>query len=149
MAYHTLSANAGWLKNVTLKTSAANGITQADLTAAEAAAAAQIDAELAPLYDTADWADDPPPLVAHVAELLSAAAVLDQKYERGDTVGGDDTNLPARLRERGERLLSRLAGAGPALEIVRADGAVQRRRPLLGRALPTGESEASRFAEEA
>ena len=146
MSYCTLAANAGWLKNVTLKTTAANGITAADLTAAQAAAAARIDAELAAVYDVAPWAADTPPIIAHVAELLAAADVLDMKYERGDTVDGDDANLPARLRERAERLIGRLKGDGPPLDVVRADGSVQPRRALVGRALPTGSSEESRFS---
>lgn len=145
MAYNTLTANAGWLKNVDLKTSAANGVTQADLTAAEAAAAARIDAELAAVYETAGWAAAPPPIIAHVAELLSAAEVLDYKYQRGDTVDGEDTNLPARLRMRAEALLARLKGRGAPLEVVLANGTVQQRRPGSARALPTGTSPDSLF----
>jgi hypothetical protein len=145
MAYNTLAANVGWLKNVDLKTSAANGVTQADLTAAEEAAAARIDAELAGCYDTSAWPDDTPPIIQHVAELLSSAEVLDIKYQRGDTVDGEDTNLPARLTARGEALITRLRGEGPALEVVSEDGTVQRRRPGAGRALPTGTVPETRF----
>jgi len=145
MAYNTLTANVGWLKNVDLKTSAANGVTQADLTAAENAAAARIDAELAAVYDTADWADDTPPIIEHAADLISSAEVLDYKYERGDTVDGEDTNLPARLRARAERLLTRLRGQGPALDVVLSDGTVQHRLPGVGRSLPTGTVPDTRF----
>jgi len=145
MAYNTLTANVGWLKNVDLKSSAAHGVTQADLTAAEDAAAARIDAELAGVYDTGDWAGDTPPIIEHIADLVSAAEVLDYKYQRGDTVDGEDTNLPARLRARAERLLARLRGEGPALEVVLADGTVQARFPGVGRALPTGTVPDTRF----
>jgi hypothetical protein len=145
MSYNTLAAHAGWLKNVDLKETAANGVTQADLTAAEAAAAARIDAELAGVYDTSGWADDVPPLIAHIASLLSAADVLDCKYERGDTVDGDDTNLPARLRARAERLIDRLRGRGAPLDIVRSDGSLQRRAANSGRALPISSVDAARF----
>ena len=147
MSYNTLTANTGWLKNVDLKASAANGVTQADLTAAENAAAARIDGELAGVYDTSGWTASTPPIIAHVAELLSSAEVLDYKYQRGDTVDGEDTNLPARLRARVERLLNRLRGQGAPLEIVRADGSVQYRRAQVGRALPTSTTPETKFPE--
>ena len=145
MAYNTLTANAGWLKNVDLKTTPANGVTQADLTAAENAAASRIDAELAAVYDTSGWADDTPPIIEHIAELLSSAEVLDYKYQRGDTVDGEDTNLPARLRREAETLLARLRGEGPPLDVVGSDGSVQRRLPGVGRSLPTGSVPPTRF----
>lgn len=128
MAYNRLVVGLHWLKNVALKDSTAHGVTQGILMAAENAAAAHIDAELAGIYDLSDWSADPPPIIAHIAELLSAAEVLDCKYQGRDMVDGEDTKLPTRLRARAERLLAQLRGGGVPLEVVLPDGSVQQRK---------------------
>lgn len=132
MAYNKLVAGTGWLKSVVLKPSpivgATHGVSLMDLTAAQTMAVVRVNAELSSIYDVKDWLANPPPVIAHIAELLSAAEVLDYKYQRGDTVDGEDTNLPMRLRARAERLLARLRGEGPPLEVVLSAGMVQRQK---------------------
>jgi len=130
--YNTLVPQAGYLSNVRLKASQANGITQADLDAAEGHARATIDAVLATVYDTSAWEAEVPGIVERIADMLSSAEVLDYKYQRGDTAEGDDTNLPAVLKRDGEALLEMVRRG--AVSVVTTGGEVQRR--LDGGALP-------------
>jgi hypothetical protein len=130
--YNTLVSQAGYLSNVRLKVSQANGVTQADLDNAQAHAKAAIDAALAVLYDASAWEAATPPIIERVADMLSSAEVLDYKYQRGDTAEGDDTNLPAVLARDGQALLAMIRRG--AVSIVQADGTVQPR--LDGGALP-------------
>lgn len=139
--YNTLVCEAGYLSNVRLKASAANGITQADLDAAEAHARAETDAELSMIYDTSAWEAETPAIVERIADMLSSTEVLEYKYQRGDTAGGDDTNLPAVLAREGRGLL-RMIKRG-LLAVVDTGGAVQTR--LTGDALPAAEVAEAEF----
>jgi hypothetical protein len=123
--YNTLVAQAGYLSNVRLKSSPENGITQADLSAAEAHARAEIDAALAPFYDTSAWEDETPGIIERIADMLSSAEVLNYKYQRGDTAQGDDTHLPVVI-ERDARALLAMSAKG-TISVVRTDGVIQAR----------------------
>ena len=123
--YNTLVAEAGYLSNVRLKTSTANGITQADLNAAQAHAKAEIDAALAPLYNVSGWETETPGIVERIADMLSSAEVLDYKYQRGDTAEGDDTNLPSVLARDARALLGMVTRG--AISVVKTDGSIQPR----------------------
>jgi len=131
-SYNTLVPQASYLSNVRLKASSDNGVTQADLDAAEAHAKAVIDSRLAGIYDISTWGDVTPPIVERIAEMLSAAEVLEYKYERGDTAEGDDTNLPRTLHADALATLEQVR-RGETL-VIASSGAVVAR--LCGDALP-------------
>lgn len=130
--YNTLVAEGGYLSNVRLKVSQANGVTQGDLDRAEAHAQAAIDARLSAVYDVSGWEAVTPAIIERIADMLSSAEVLDYKYQRGDTAEGDDTNLPAVLKADADALLGMLVRG--ALEVVSAGGGIQERRS--GGAMP-------------
>ena len=132
--YNTLAAEAGYLSNVRLKASSANGITQGDLDSAQTHAKATIDAHLAALYDTSAWVSSTPGIIGRVADMLSSAEVLEYKYQRGDTAEGDDTNLPSVLWRDALALLEMIKRG--AVSIVASDGQVQAR--LVTGVLPEG-----------
>lgn len=123
--YNTLVAQCGYLSNVRLRSSPANGITQADLSAAEAHARAEIDAALAGMYDVSFWEAETPGIVARIADMLSSAEVLNYKYQRGDTASGDDTHLPVVLERDARMLLGAVAKGN--ISVVRTDGVIQMR----------------------
>ena len=130
--YNTLIAEAGYLSNVRLKLSQANGVTQADLYTAQAHAKAEIDAALSGAYDISMWADETPGIIERIADMLSSAEVLNYKYQRGDTADGEDTNLPSVIERDGRALMAMIAKG--AISVVRTDGLVQAR--LAAPALP-------------
>ena len=118
--YNTLIPQAGYLSNVRLKASSANGLTQADLDAAEAHAASAIDAALSGMYDVSTWGGVTPAIIERIADMLASAEVLDYKYQRGDTAEGDDTNLPSVLRDDARALLEMIRNG--RLAVVAASG---------------------------
>jgi hypothetical protein len=107
--YNTLVAEAGYLSNVRLKSSQANGVTQADLYTAQAHAKAEIDATLSAIYDISTWVDETPGIIDRIADMLSSAEVLNYKYQRGDTADGEDTNLPSVIERDARALLAMVA----------------------------------------
>ena len=65
--YNRLHPRAGYLGNVSLTLSRANGLTHLDLEAAEAGAARTIDSRLAGLYSTRAWGAVPPGIIERTA----------------------------------------------------------------------------------
>jgi len=143
--YNTLVPEAGYLSNVRLKSSSANGITQGDLDAAEAHAKAVIDAALSAVYDMSAWAAETPPIIARIADMLSSAEVLDYKYQRGDTAEGDDTNLPSVLARDGRGLLDMIRRG--VISVVGTDGEIQPR--LAAAAVPVSRVAEAEFFPDA
>jgi len=137
MAYCTLEAAKRYLKNIdALAADPTKGITQEDLTQAQADAQARIDSDLAPYYDVSGWSAETPPIVETAAELLASAQVLRYRYQR-DSLGGSDAGEFAEvLRAEAERLLG-LLKAG-RLGVVLASGTLQRMRPGVGSTVPRG-----------
>ena len=137
MAYCTLEVAKRYLKSIdALATDPTKGITQDDLTQAEADAQARVDSELAPYYDVSGWSAATPPIVETAAELLASAQVLRYRYQR-DSLGGADAGQFAEvLRTEAHRLLA-LLKAG-RLSVVLSDGTVQRMRPGVGSTVPRG-----------
>jgi hypothetical protein len=131
-SYNTLVPQGGYLSNVRLKASSDNGVTQADMDAAEAHAKAVIDSRLAGVYDLSTWDEVTPPVIERVASMLSSAEVLEYKYERGDTAEGDDTNLPSVIKADALATLEQIRRG--ATFVVASSGAVVSR--LCGDALP-------------
>ena len=137
MAYCTLEVARRYLKSIdSLAVDPTKGITQEDLTQAQADAQARIDSLLAPYYDVSGWATQTPPIVETVAELLASAQVLRYRYQR-DSLGGSDAGQFAEvLRGEAEGLLGLLRVG--RLSVVLADGSVQRMRPGVGSTVPRG-----------
>lgn len=140
-SYNTLVPQGGYLSNVRLKASSDNGLTQADLDAAEAHAKAVIDAELAAVYDITGWDLATPPMIERVADMLSSAEVLEYKYQRGDTAEGDDSNLPRVLKRDGAAYLDMIRRG--AIALVGFGGGVLPR--LAGGALPVSRTPEAEF----
>lgn len=144
--YSILIPQVGYLSNVRLKSSPANGVTQADLDAAQGHAKAEIDAALAAVYDVGTWEDVTPPIIGRIADMLSSSEVLDYKYQRGDTAGGSPDasgNLPEVL-SRDARALLEMIRRG-AISLVGADGTVQARLDADASALPEARIPEARF----
>jgi hypothetical protein len=139
--YNTLVPQAGYLSNVRLKVSPANGVTQGDLDAGQAHAKATVDAQLSGVYDTLGWDSSTPPIIERIADMLSSAEVLEYKYQRGDTAEGDDTNLPSVLRDDAAALLAQIRRG--AVSVVAAGGSVVAR--LAGDALPSAATPEAQF----
>jgi len=139
MSYCTLEVARRYLKNIdALVTDPTRGITQEDLTQAEADAQARIASNLASCYDTAGWAEDIPPIIATVAELLASAQVLRYRYQRDSLGGADVAEFAALLRTEAERLLADLRTG--RLHVLRTGGSVQRMRPGVGSTVPRGQN---------
>jgi len=135
MSYATLEVARRYLKNIdALATDPTKGITQEDLTQAALDAQARIESDLAGCYDTAGWAEDTPPIIETVAELLASAQVLRYRYQRDSLGGADVAEFAAALGSEAERLLADLRTG--RLYVLSTAGAVQRMRPGVGSTVP-------------
>lgn len=123
--YNILVPQVGYLANVTLKCSSANGVTQADLDLAERRAAALIDEALGGIYDTSAWQEETPAVIERVADMFSSGLVLRQRHARGDARESDDLNL-AEILGRNARVLLGMIRRG-ALGVVDTGGRTQKR----------------------
>ena len=107
--YNRLHPRAGYLGNVSLSLSSANGLTRRDLEAAEACAAQAIHSQLAGVYSTRAWDAAPPGIIERAAGMLSAARALRTRRRRG--LADDEPRLlPDTLEAEARLLLGRLAG---------------------------------------
>jgi hypothetical protein len=135
MAYVNLEVARRYLKSIdALATDPTKGITQEDLTQAELDAQARIDSDLASYYDTSGWAEDTPPIIETVAELLASAQVLRYRYQRDSLGGTESAQFAELLRSEGERLLAEVKAG--RLSVVGTRGGVQRMRPGVGSTVP-------------
>ena len=131
MSYKTLEAGKRYLKNLgSLVEDAQEGLTQADLDAAEASAKNAIDAALAELYDISGWASSTPPLIAEIADKLASAEVLTMKFARA-VLGG--SQLAEVLEDTANDYLERIRRH--QLALVDSSGVrlvpLARRRPVI------------------
>ena len=137
MAYCTLEVAKRYLKSIdALAADPTKGVTQDDLTQAQADAQARIDSDLAPYYDVSAWSAETPPIVETAAELLASAQVLRYRYQRDGLGGSDAGGFAETLRGEAEQLLG-LLKAG-RLGVVLASGTLQRMRPGVGSTVPRG-----------
>jgi len=110
-SYKTLIVGERYLKNFDpLQTTAANGITQADLDAAENAAFHYLNARLALNFKVSTWAASVPPLIACLADRYASAELIDMKFGRDGRV----SPYPAALRAEVEVVVSWLNTAKDA-----------------------------------
>ena len=101
--FTTLTPGAGWLKNLpALVADAQDGLTQADLTAAEAWADARVQGFFGRFYDTTTAAFRAAPIPREVANLLASARVIGFKFARG---GGGDPGMVATLEAQARDLM--------------------------------------------
>ena len=129
--YKTLEAGKRYLKNLgSLAVDPQDGITQADLDAAEAAAKNRIDAALATVYDISGWAASPPPFIAEIADKLASAGVLVFKFARD---GGGASGLANVLEDTANRDIEMVARHEIALVDSNGNRIVPlaRRRPVV------------------
>ena len=105
--YNRLHPRAGYLGNISLTLSRANGLTHLDLEAAEAGAAGTIDSRLAGLYSTRAWGAVPPGIIERTAGMLSAAHAL--RTRRRGLADVEPRLLPDVLEAEAHLLLEGLA----------------------------------------
>jgi len=135
MSYCTLVVARRYLKSIdALATDPTKGITQDDLTHAEADAQARIASDLAACYDTSGWAEETPPIIETVAELFASAQVLRYRYQRDSLGGSEVAEFAALLRTDAERQLADLREG--RLHVLSTAGAIQRMRPGVGSTVP-------------
>lgn len=110
MAYATLTVGTGWLKNIELADSAAHGIVQADLTAAETYAVRKINAWASRHgYDFSASAFQSAPMIQEIAEKLGAARVIEINFARDRS---NDVSLASALVTEAEQELAKLRHTG-------------------------------------
>jgi hypothetical protein len=141
-SYYTLTVNVGELKFLTaLATTAAQGITQADLTAAELWARDRINlwivrvagetrgATIVAEFLNAVAQTDVDPAIRHLAELLAAARILREYEARSFINQGPAAGDPLRRKDWEETLSEAISLAKEierARKTIKADGTVRR-----------------------
>ena len=109
-SYKALAAGTGWLKNIDeLAVSAEDGLTQADLTAAENQAAREIDSFFSKFYVIETWESDVPPAIAVIANMLGSSVALLMAFNRDGTGSAD---IATWLQAEARRLMQSLRYSG-------------------------------------
>jgi hypothetical protein len=109
-----LQAGVGYLKGFpALAANAQDGITQADLDSAMAAADAMIESLFAADYDVSAWQGTPPALIALLWEMLAAAKAVEFKDLRLGLPGDDGESGAARLIRSARELIDKILHGWP------------------------------------
>jgi len=127
MAYKTLTVGQRYLKNFDpLVTDAQQGITQADVNAAQVEADTLIDLALGDIYDVSGWATATPAIIASIADRLGSAYLIRCKFSRD---GKADPKFGDFLMEEAQQLLELLRDGAP---LRLADGSIQKPKVTVG-----------------
>jgi len=110
MAYATLTLETGWLKNITEADAAADGITAADVAAAQTYADRKINAWASKHgYDFSAAAFQAAPMIVEVAEKLGSARLIEINFARDRST---DVGVAASLTEEALQELRDLRHTG-------------------------------------